>query len=917
MDDTLKKRRILYGILTTDEFIDSDPRTLSTGQIWEGFETHTSAHGIPHVYNARGPIKKTLWFLLFVAALCGLGYNLYLLINKYISYDVNVVLKLKYERNLMFPAVTLCNNNPIKLSVLKNDATFKDFSDSTTQTRKRRQEPPPTDTSEPAPTGGTEPSPDGGTEPAPDGGTGGSAEPAPDGGTEGSMEPAPDGGTEGGIEPAPDGGTMDPNLEGGTMDPKQLNEPPPEPTDEQRKIQENQQQVFGEGVIIEENPDRSEFNNFSDENFDPNSINQNLQGIGIESNNQNLPTEQVYQEHKVSFSENDIMDSPFSRGSYKDKSGRISAEQDDKRNKFLNLFDKKSLKEKEKMGYTLNEFILDCNYNGYGCMKKDFVRFFSTVNGNCFTFNSGWNQSHPVYRSYKPGNQHGLKLTLFIDQREYISQFVQAAGAKVLIHSQKIMPFPEDEGYSVQPGSLTSLAIKKTSISRQGFPYGSCVDIKVSNITNNIYEELYPIRYNTPSCLKTCLQKHLIDTCNCATYEVPKYGSAFGYRDVKNCKYTDEIEKTCMDSVSTLFNQNKLNCSCPSPCQETAYSSILSSYKWPSLKYEKKLRKDLKTKPGLDAIISDTPEKDTFSDNILKINIYYQEFNYETIIEEPSYLFFSLISDVGGILGLYIGFSAMTIFEFFELISDLFYTRVCKCSCSCVNKSSAIEPINTLEKMKKPQESIIDIDRDVLNGQKSIFSEISPPPLYNKKVIDSFGKPSSGILYEQLNMHGSIEACSDLNISNITASVEMNYCQIVYSSSAYMNPKYGMCVPYNCISNLQSNVEAIGNILNIPLPTSQHLKSFSLIHNMKLIFNVQDVNKSDKEITVIYRLRVIGALGIIYGHYISDRMSNALMDSFGKPSSGMLFGQINMLGSIEACDDMTHTTTKYNDTIEM
>ena len=60
-----------------------------------------------------------------------------------------------------------------------------------------------------------------------------------------------------------------------------------------------------------------------------------------------------------------------------------------------------------------------------------------------------------------------------------------------------------------------------------------------------------------------------------------------------------------------------------------------------------------------------------------------------------------LMGDLGGILGLYIGFSALTILEFWELFVDIFVLATIKrCSrkrqktCRC---SSKIEPFSTSE----------------------------------------------------------------------------------------------------------------------------------------------------------------------------------------------------------------------------
>ncbi len=46
-----------------------------------------------------------------------------------------------------------------------------------------------------------------------------------------------------------------------------------------------------------------------------------------------------------------------------------------------------------------------------------------------------------------------------IDQSDYIGDLAEAAGVRVVVHPQRSMPFPEDEGISVSPGEMTYVGI--------------------------------------------------------------------------------------------------------------------------------------------------------------------------------------------------------------------------------------------------------------------------------------------------------------------------------------------------------------------------------------------------------------------------------------------------------------------------
>ena len=62
-----------------------------------------SMHGLIHL---AGPVKKTFWILVTLFTLVGFGINAFSLIGKYTNWDTVVVVDMKHEKELPFPAVT-------------------------------------------------------------------------------------------------------------------------------------------------------------------------------------------------------------------------------------------------------------------------------------------------------------------------------------------------------------------------------------------------------------------------------------------------------------------------------------------------------------------------------------------------------------------------------------------------------------------------------------------------------------------------------------------------------------------------------------------------------------------------------------------------------------------------------------------
>ena len=58
-----------------------------------------------------------------------------------------------------------------------------------------------------------------------------------------------------------------------------------------------------------------------------------------------------------------------------------------------------------------------------------------------------------------------------------------------------------------------------------------------------------------------------------------------------------------------------------------------------------------------------------FRENFMKVDIFYQELSYEEIEQNIAFEFLSLLSEVGGFLGLLLGASVLTVFELVDYIS--------------------------------------------------------------------------------------------------------------------------------------------------------------------------------------------------------------------------------------------------------
>ncbi len=58
----------------------------------------------------------------------------------------------------------------------------------------------------------------------------------------------------------------------------------------------------------------------------------------------------------------------------------------------------------------------------------------------------------------------GLKMTLFLEQNEYLSVFGREAGIRVAINPADTVALPVDDGITIRPGTITSIGLRYVSV---------------------------------------------------------------------------------------------------------------------------------------------------------------------------------------------------------------------------------------------------------------------------------------------------------------------------------------------------------------------------------------------------------------------------------------------------------------------
>ncbi|XP_038073461.1 amiloride-sensitive sodium channel subunit beta-like [Patiria miniata] len=318
--------------------------------------------------------------------------------------------------------------------------------------------------------------------------------------------------------------------------------------------------------------------------------------------------------------------------------------------------------ELENLGHQAQDFILQCTFDKRNCSYRDFRVFQNKDYGNCFTFNHG-RGNKTMHTTSKSGAKYGLHLTLFIEQPEYVGIFSPESGVRLTVHGQRTMPLPEDNGITIAAGLATSIGIRQDFISRSPYPFGNCTEGlgQGINVTAGDYD------YSLSACTKYCLQREMLNRCGCVTDIL--------IDNAPKCSYLNTTQQTCRRAIEALFEDDLLQCNCFTACRETTFKLGVSSSRWPSERYEEHLYSRISATNEKAARLMQSVEQTR--KNLVRLRVYFEELNYQSITQSPKYTVEALLGSLGGLFGLYIGFSVITISEvvlfLLKLIKILFF----------------------------------------------------------------------------------------------------------------------------------------------------------------------------------------------------------------------------------------------------
>ncbi|XP_078357599.1 acid-sensing ion channel 1-like [Oculina patagonica] len=219
----------------------------------------------------------------------------------------------------------------------------------------------------------------------------------------------------------------------------------------------------------------------------------------------------------------------------------------------------------------------------------------------------------------------------------------------------------QPDSFAVQPGHHTLCSIKRKKIMNLPLPYSTnCSNENLFMFRNTGY------KYSKPACLTECLSEYVIRKCGCRPVEYPD-------QTIPLCAPKDLI--LCVVPETEIFatSKEKDACkkNCQQPCEHTEYETSLSNAGLQRDVFIKKLSSSPNVTVDFPFYknfmnMSYSEKKEYIDDNIVSLDVYFGDLSYDEIEQTPVFETWTLISNLGGNFGLFLGMSILTVLEFID-----------------------------------------------------------------------------------------------------------------------------------------------------------------------------------------------------------------------------------------------------------
>lgn len=370
-------------------------------------------------------------------------------------------------------------------------------------------------------------------------------------------------------------------------------------------------------------------------------------------------------------------------------------------------------------GHQVQDFILGCLFRGQHCSTANFTANYLPPFYQCFTF-----FPKPV-KATRADNEF-LDIMMFIESGAMsgwnnVSRANFSPAGKIFFHA--IGGYPKvSKILDISAGTWTMIGLDFISRMRVDTPVSPCKSYGSKIEYSSPVGELH---FNTTSdrdsCIDEALQREIVKRCSCVSEKLRRFSTPLS---VPSCHRLTSAEvaflnsnpnlapfptqltriRQAMECHASVFNskfaKEDVSTICPEQCNAKDWKVRVSPHVWPKFDESVTALAAAYAKPAVErgmsadlfagsGLLNDTTLHDPnqaahrmqfVQSRFLRLNIRPVATTAQEIKESRSYPLESLLSEMGGIIGLYLGMSIVSIYELIHLVGclvqALYYRRL-------------------------------------------------------------------------------------------------------------------------------------------------------------------------------------------------------------------------------------------------
>ncbi|CAF0925314.1 unnamed protein product [Rotaria sp. Silwood1] len=328
--------------------------------------------------------------------------------------------------------------------------------------------------------------------------------------------------------------------------------------------------------------------------------------------------------------------------------------------------------------FSLHSMLYQCLYNYMPCSSTDFVPFISSVYGLCFTFNAKMKNSSV---SVRYGNQYGgfgqLDLAFYVHSQQYVPYFVDSIGMVGLVHDNSQIPFMNPNGIGLAPGRKHKLSFRKKTNFFLSSPYTSCtnnIPLSMKVMLNEYNGADYG--YSQLLCYELCIQAYAYEQCGCIDPYLwnIRYIVVPGTKNIILAPLCNSTNPCYHQVTDTLMASSFIETKCPdctSQCSLISFPLQISSFTAP-LEWQVNGIKAFVVNSSVPLPLDwSTAWRTYIQNNYVAVSIVREAGVVDNNRQQAQMTLGDIFSKVGGLTGLWIGLSFLSMMEFIEMLCRL------------------------------------------------------------------------------------------------------------------------------------------------------------------------------------------------------------------------------------------------------